>query len=76
MDFRHCGRSACWKLFQNTTPFAWTLAALASNPPVVKVTAYKRAPDDWWIFDDSSPASGRFDSPATSLAAARGNPYE
>eukprot|EP00965_Chrysotila_dentata_P159155 5257608-Pleurochrysis_carterae.AAC.1 len=44
--------------------------------PVAKVTACKRAPDDWWIFDDSSPASGRFDSPATSLAAARGNPYE
>eukprot|EP00965_Chrysotila_dentata_P257848 6213024-Pleurochrysis_carterae.AAC.5 len=43
--------------------------------PVVKVTA-KRAPDDWWIFDDSSPASARFDSPATTLAAARGNPYE
>eukprot|EP00965_Chrysotila_dentata_P162662 5371166-Pleurochrysis_carterae.AAC.1 len=40
------------------------------------MTASKRAPDDWWIFDDSSPASRRFDSPATSLAAARGNPYE
>eukprot|EP00965_Chrysotila_dentata_P034861 1160645-Pleurochrysis_carterae.AAC.1 len=44
--------------------------------PVVNVTACKRAPDDWWIFDYSSPASGRFDSPATNLAAARGNPYE
>eukprot|EP00965_Chrysotila_dentata_P116168 3840644-Pleurochrysis_carterae.AAC.4 len=26
--------------------------------PFVKVTACKRAPDDWWTFDDSSPASG------------------
>eukprot|EP00965_Chrysotila_dentata_P014934 494052-Pleurochrysis_carterae.AAC.2 len=43
---------------------------------VVKVTACKRAPDDWWIFDDSSPASGRFDAPATIFAAVRGNPYE
>eukprot|EP00965_Chrysotila_dentata_P074409 2457451-Pleurochrysis_carterae.AAC.1 len=24
--------------------------------PVVKVTACKRAPDSWWISDDSSPA--------------------
>eukprot|EP00965_Chrysotila_dentata_P060738 2012630-Pleurochrysis_carterae.AAC.1 len=46
--------------------YAWTL----------EVTACKRAPDDWWIFDDSSPASGRFDLPATTFAAARGNPYE
>eukprot|EP00965_Chrysotila_dentata_P060194 1995861-Pleurochrysis_carterae.AAC.1 len=44
--------------------------------PVVKVTACKRAPDDCWIFDDSSPASGRFDAPTTTFAAARGNPYE
>eukprot|EP00965_Chrysotila_dentata_P116828 3861436-Pleurochrysis_carterae.AAC.1 len=44
--------------------------------PVVKVTACKRAPDDWWLFDDSPPASGRFDALATTFAAARGNPYE
>eukprot|EP00965_Chrysotila_dentata_P034004 1132434-Pleurochrysis_carterae.AAC.1 len=44
--------------------------------PVVKVTACKRAPDDWEVFDDSSPASGRFDAPATTFVAARGNPYE
>eukprot|EP00965_Chrysotila_dentata_P172168 5681484-Pleurochrysis_carterae.AAC.2 len=43
---------------------------------VLEVTGYKRVPDDWWIFDDSPTASGRFDAPATTFAAHRGNPYE
>eukprot|EP00965_Chrysotila_dentata_P067579 2236645-Pleurochrysis_carterae.AAC.1 len=44
--------------------------------PVVKVTSCKWAPEDWWIFDDSSLTSGTFAAPATTLAMARGNPYE
>eukprot|EP00965_Chrysotila_dentata_P196954 6177909-Pleurochrysis_carterae.AAC.5 len=36
----------------------------------------KRAPEDWWIFDDSSLTSGTFAAPATALALARGKPYE
>eukprot|EP00965_Chrysotila_dentata_P225389 6194720-Pleurochrysis_carterae.AAC.6 len=45
--------------------------------PIFKATACKRAPDDWWYaIIHHPPASGRFDRPATTLAAARGNPYE
>eukprot|EP00965_Chrysotila_dentata_P236190 6201173-Pleurochrysis_carterae.AAC.2 len=44
--------------------------------PVVKVTSSKRAPEDWWIFDDSSLTSGTFAAPATTVAMARGKPYE
>eukprot|EP00965_Chrysotila_dentata_P175373 5788482-Pleurochrysis_carterae.AAC.1 len=39
--------------------------------PVVKVTSCKRAPEDWWLFDDSSLASGTFAAPATTVAMAR-----
>eukprot|EP00965_Chrysotila_dentata_P123258 4073940-Pleurochrysis_carterae.AAC.1 len=60
----------------NTTPYAWILVVATGIQPAVKVTACKRAPDDWWTFDDLSSAFGRFDKPATTLAAARGNPYE
>eukprot|EP00965_Chrysotila_dentata_P133278 4406777-Pleurochrysis_carterae.AAC.1 len=44
--------------------------------PVVKVTSCKRAPEDWWIFDDSSQTSGTFAAPATTVAMACGNPCE
>eukprot|EP00965_Chrysotila_dentata_P119728 3958401-Pleurochrysis_carterae.AAC.1 len=44
--------------------------------PVVKVTACTRALGNCWLFDDSSPAAGRFKTPATILAGACGNPYE
>eukprot|EP00965_Chrysotila_dentata_P153089 5059072-Pleurochrysis_carterae.AAC.1 len=40
--------------------------------PVMKVTSCKRAPEDWWIFDDSSLTSGTFAAPATTVAMARG----
>eukprot|EP00965_Chrysotila_dentata_P083448 2752630-Pleurochrysis_carterae.AAC.1 len=43
---------------------------------VVKVTSCKRAPEDWWLLDDSSVTSGTFAAPATTVAMARGNPYE
>eukprot|EP00965_Chrysotila_dentata_P128707 4254735-Pleurochrysis_carterae.AAC.1 len=44
--------------------------------PVLKVTSCKRAPKDWWIFGDASLTSGTFAVPATTVAMARGNPYE
>eukprot|EP00965_Chrysotila_dentata_P160653 5304905-Pleurochrysis_carterae.AAC.1 len=46
------------------------------QPVTVKVTSCKRALEDWWIFDDSSLTSGTFAAPATTVAMARGNPYE
>eukprot|EP00965_Chrysotila_dentata_P243877 6205656-Pleurochrysis_carterae.AAC.1 len=51
-------------------------AALLKKHGFPPLRSLNSAPDDWWIFDDSSPASGRFDTPVTTLAAARSNPYE
>eukprot|EP00965_Chrysotila_dentata_P067197 2224273-Pleurochrysis_carterae.AAC.1 len=48
----------------------------AGIQPIVKMTSCKRAPEDWWIFDESSLTSGTFAAPATTVAVARGNPYE
>eukprot|EP00965_Chrysotila_dentata_P110564 3653000-Pleurochrysis_carterae.AAC.1 len=57
-------------------PCAWTPGVRTGIQRVVKVTTCERAPDDSWIFDDSSPASGRHVALATTFAAARGSPYE
>eukprot|EP00965_Chrysotila_dentata_P100016 3304876-Pleurochrysis_carterae.AAC.1 len=43
--------------------------------PVVKVTSCKRAPEEWWIFDDSSLTFGALAAPATTVAMARRVPY-
>ena len=43
--------------------------------PVVSVRQCKRAPDEWYLFNDGSLSSGRYDGPLT-LAGARGNPHE
>ena len=43
--------------------------------PVVSVRQCKRAPEEWYLFNDGSLASGRYDGPLT-LPAARGNPHE
>eukprot|EP00965_Chrysotila_dentata_P199954 6179688-Pleurochrysis_carterae.AAC.1 len=60
-----------------SSPTQWVLLGLCVDTRGtnfllnVKLTACKREPDDWWIFDDSSPAPGKFDSPSTTLEAAR-----
>ena len=43
--------------------------------PVVSVRQCKQAPEEWYLFNDGSVSSGRYDGPLT-LAAARGNPHE
>ena len=43
--------------------------------PVVSIRQCKKAPDNWWLFDDGSLANGRYEGPLT-VKAARGNPYE
>ena len=43
--------------------------------PVVSVRQCKRAPEGWYIFNDGSLSSGRYDGPLT-LAGARGDPHE
>eukprot|EP00965_Chrysotila_dentata_P023824 789320-Pleurochrysis_carterae.AAC.1 len=41
---------------------------------VVQVTSCKRAPEDRWLFDDSSSTSATFAAPATTMAMARETP--
>ena len=43
--------------------------------PVVSVRQCKKAPEEWYLFNDGSPTSGRYDEPLT-LKVARGNPHE
>ena len=43
--------------------------------PVVSLRQCKRAPEEWYLFNDGSLSSGRFDGPLT-LKVARGNPHE
>ena len=43
--------------------------------PVVSIRQCKPAPEAWYLFNDGSLSSGRYDGPLT-LPAARGNPHE
>ena len=43
--------------------------------PVVSVRQCKRAPEEWYLFNDGSLSSGRYDGPLT-MAGAKGNPHE
>ena len=43
--------------------------------PVVSVRKCKKAPPTWWLFNDGSLSSGRYDGPLK-LSGARGDPHE
>ena len=43
--------------------------------PVVSIRQCKRAPDEWYLFNDGSLSSGRYDGPLK-VTSARGNPHE
>eukprot|EP00965_Chrysotila_dentata_P074063 2446362-Pleurochrysis_carterae.AAC.1 len=44
--------------------------------PYVSMRLCKKAPQDWWVFDDNSTAAGRFDQPGSSVAVVQGGEHD